>query len=50
MGNEGAGLSERMVALATEAVSIPMPGRAESLNAGIATAVCLYETLRQRRA
>ncbi|HEY9897818.1 MAG TPA: RNA methyltransferase [Pantanalinema sp.] len=48
VGNEGAGLSDEMVRLATEAVSIPMPGQAESLNAGIATAVCLYETLRQR--
>ncbi|MBO9540633.1 RNA methyltransferase [bacterium] len=49
VGNEGAGLSDEMIGLATEAVSIPMPGQAESLNAGIATAVCLYETLRQRR-
>lgn len=48
VGNEGAGLSDEMVQLATEAVSIPMPGQAESLNAGIATGVCLYETLRQR--
>lgn len=48
VGNEGAGLTPEALALATEAVSIPMPGQAESLNASVATAVCLYETLRQR--
>lgn len=50
VGNEGAGLTPEAVALASEAVSIPMPGAAESLNASVATAVCLYETLRQRLA
>lgn len=49
VGNEGSGLSEATIAHATEAVSIPMPGHAESLNAAIAAAVCLYETLRQKR-
>lgn len=49
IGNEGQGLSARAMELATESVSIPMPGRAESLNAGIASAICMYETLRQRR-
>ena len=29
-------------------VSIPMPGRFESLNAAAATAVCLFECVRQR--
>ena len=48
IGNEGQGLSVEALALATERVSIPMPGHAESLNAAIASAICLYETLRQR--
>lgn len=48
VGNEGSGLSEATLHQATEAVSIPMPGHAESLNAAIAAAVCLYETLRQK--
>lgn len=48
IGNEGQGLSKEAMTLATESVSIPMPGYAESLNAGIASAICLYETLRQR--
>lgn len=48
VGNEGAGLDKEVLALADEAVRIPMPGKAESLNVGISTAVVLYEALRQR--
>lgn len=46
-GNEGAGLSAALAALAHETVHIPMPGRAESLNVGAAAAVCLFERVRQ---
>ena len=49
MGNEGAGLSDPLLALATHTVIIPMPGRIESLNAAAATAICLFEAVRQRR-
>lgn len=49
MGNEGAGLSDALLALANQPVTIPMPGRVESLNAAAATAICLFETVRQRR-
>lgn len=48
LGNEGAGVSPAVAALADEAVRIPMPGRAESLNAGMAAGILLYEALRQR--
>jgi TrmH family RNA methyltransferase len=48
VGNEGAGLPEDVVKLCDEVVKIPMPGKAESLNVGISTAVILYEALRQR--
>lgn len=48
-GNEGAGLSPALAALAHETVHIPMPGRAESLNVGAAAAVCLFERVRQLR-
>ena len=48
-GNEGAGLSPALAALAHETVCIPMPGRAESLNVGAAAAVCLFERVRQMR-
>jgi TrmH family RNA methyltransferase len=48
VGNEGAGLSDGLLSLATQAIAIPMPGRIESLNAAAATAVCLFEAVRQR--
>jgi TrmH family RNA methyltransferase len=48
VGNEGAGLSAPLRALADEAVTIPMPGRTESLNVAAATAVALYEVARRR--
>jgi TrmH family RNA methyltransferase len=49
VGNEGAGLSDPLIACATARVAIPMPGGIESLNAAAAVAVCLFEKLRQDR-
>jgi len=46
-GNEGAGLSAPLLAAAQAVVSIPMPGRAESLNVAAAVAVCVFERVRQ---
>lgn len=46
-GNEGAGLSEGLLALA-HPFTIPMPGAVESLNVAAAAAVCLFERVRQR--
>jgi RNA methyltransferase, TrmH family len=46
-GNEGAGLSAGLLALASARVSIPMPGACESLNVAAAAAVCLFERVRQ---
>ncbi len=48
IGNEGAGLAPALLAQATQRVTIPMPGGMESLNAAAATAVCLFECVRQR--
>lgn len=48
IGNEGAGLSDGLLNLATRKIAIPMPGKAESLNAAAAAAVCLFEAVRQR--
>ncbi len=48
IGNESQGLSEAALAHTTAQIRIPMPGHAESLNAAIAAAVCLFETVRQR--
>jgi RNA methyltransferase, TrmH family len=47
MGNEGAGLSAELLAKAIP-VTIPMPGKVESLNAAAAAAICLFEAVRQR--
>jgi RNA methyltransferase, TrmH family len=48
IGNEGAGLSEELLDLADVRVTIPCPGRVESLNAAIAGSLLLYEASRQR--
>ncbi|OFZ67979.1 MAG: rRNA methyltransferase [Betaproteobacteria bacterium RBG_16_56_24] len=48
IGNEGAGLSPGLLKLATQQITIPMPGKAESLNAAAAAAICLFEAVRQR--
>jgi TrmH family RNA methyltransferase len=49
IGNEGAGLSADLLNLATQKISIPMSGKIESLNAAAATAICLFEAVRQRQ-
>ena len=50
IGNEGGGLSDTLAAEATQRVTIPMHAGVESLNAAAATAVCLFECVRQRSA
>ena len=49
IGNEANGLSDEVSALASELVKIPMPGKAESMNAAIAAGIMIYEAVRQRR-
>lgn len=49
IGNEGNGLSQGLSAAADIKVRIPMEGRLESLNAGVAAAILMYEAYRQRR-
>lgn len=49
IGSEGAGLPSAIASLADELVTIPHSARVESLNAGIAAAILLYEAARQRR-
>ncbi|MCI3920046.1 RNA methyltransferase [Paenibacillus sp. TRM 82003] len=48
VGNEGAGVSPALQALANDAVIIPMAGGAESLNVAMATTILLFESMRQR--
>ncbi|MHB1675937.1 MAG: TrmH family RNA methyltransferase [Sulfuriferula sp.] len=47
VGNEGAGLSPELRAVAHAEFSIPMLGCVESLNAAAALAVCVFERVRQ---
>ena len=48
IGNEGNGLQDAIADLADTYLRIPMMGHTESLNAGVAASVLMYETLRQR--
>ena len=48
-GNEAWGLPKELAALADHRVSIPILGRAESLNLAAAAAVCLYASARAGR-
>src|ERR1035437_9970144 len=49
VGSEGAGISKELIAEADEVIAIPHSERVESLNAGIAASIILYEAARQRR-
>jgi RNA methyltransferase, TrmH family len=49
VGGEADGATEAARSLAHMVVSIPMPGKAESLNAGVAGAILLFEVVRQRQ-
>jgi TrmH family RNA methyltransferase len=48
IGNEGAGLPHEILSHADELVTIPHSDRVESLNAGMAASILLYEIARQR--
>lgn len=48
VGNEAAGLPKEIVEYCDEVVTIPMPGRAESLNVAMSASIMLYEAVRQR--
>ncbi len=50
MGSEGQGMRRLTAELCDYLLRIPMSGSVSSLNVSVATAVCLYEILRQRRA
>ena len=49
IGNEGNGLTKELAESADWCIRIPMCGKVESLNAGIASAILMYEAQRQRR-
>ncbi len=47
-GHEGQGVSDELLELATQKVSIPHLGAVESLNVAASAAICLFEQVRQR--
>ena len=49
LGAEGASMRQLTAKTCDQLVSIPMQGAVESLNVSVASGVCLYEALRQRR-
>jgi TrmH family RNA methyltransferase len=49
IGSEGSGLSRNLMAQVDELVAIPHSPQVESLNAGVAGSIVLYEAARQRR-
>jgi RNA methyltransferase, TrmH family len=49
VGSEGAGLRRELLAQVDELVTIPHAAQVESLNAGVAGSLVLYEAARQRR-
>lgn len=49
LGAEGSGMRQLTRKHCDELVSIPMMGGVESLNVSVASGVCLYEALRQRK-
>jgi TrmH family RNA methyltransferase len=49
IGNEANGVSPAVIELANVKVKIPIYGQAESLNAGVAASILLYEAVRQKR-
>lgn len=48
IGNEGAGLSPQLLQVASVGVTVPMPGKVESLNAAACGAIAMFEMVRQR--
>lgn len=48
-GNEGSGLARDVMANMDESIAIPHTAQVESLNAGVAASIVLYEAARQRK-
>lgn len=49
-GNEARGLSDEQLALADRSITVPIYGKAESMNLATAASVCLYESAFAQRA
>ncbi len=49
IGNEGSGISEEVKSMADVRVTLPMKGHIESLNAAVAAAILMYESVRDQK-
>src|SRR5208282_3019387 len=49
IGNEGAGLPRELMSQMDEILAIPQTAQVESLNAGVAASIVLYEAARNRK-
>ncbi len=49
IGNESSGVSEELLKRVDKTVMIPMPGKAESLNAAVAAGILMYEIMRNEQ-
>lgn len=48
IGNESKGVDERIIKISDKLIKIPMPGFAESLNAGVAASIIMYEAMKNK--
>lgn len=48
IGNEANGVGKDIIEISTKEIKIPMPGKAESLNAGVAASIIMYEGMKGR--
>jgi 23S rRNA (guanosine2251-2'-O)-methyltransferase len=48
IGNEGTGVSNSLLQLSDQQITIPQAGHVDSLNAAVAAGILLYEARRQR--
>ena len=48
IGNEARGIREDIYELSDQLIKIPMPGDSESLNAGVAASIIMYQAMAQR--
>lgn len=48
IGNEANGITKDVKSIINNFIKIPMPGKAESLNASVAAGICMFEVVRQR--
>ena len=43
IGNEGNGVSDMLISACDKAITLPMSGKVESLNAGVAGSIMMFE-------